>query len=111
MDRRSTRRYDLALPITAHMLLPRQLEAVPGTTRDISTRGVYFTTDHELLPGCEVDITYRLPSDVTQSVEVLIRARGKVVRTERKEEDPHKGIGVAAAIEKYQFVRAEPKAA
>ena len=111
MDRRSTRRYDLALPITVHILLPRQAGALSGTTRDISTRGVYFTTDDELLPGWEVDITYRLPSEVTQVVEVLIRARGKVVRTERKEEDPHKGIGAAAVIENYEFVRAEPKAA
>jgi len=101
----------LALPITVHMLLPGQAEAVSGKTRDISTRGVYFTTDHELLPGCEVDITYRLPSDVTHVVEVLVRARGKVVRTERKQEDAHEWIGVAAVIENYEFVRAEPKAA
>lgn len=107
MDRRLTRRYDLSLPITVRTPLPQPAEEVAGITRDISIQGVYFTTDHELLPGWEVDFTVRLPIEVTQVAEVFIRARGKVVRTEKKREDTHERVGVAAVIEKYELVRAK----
>jgi hypothetical protein len=107
-DRRSARRYDLSLPITVHKFLPQQAEALAGLTRDISIRGVYFTTDHELMPGWKVDFTLRLPAEITHGTEVFIRARGNVVRAEKKKEDSTERAGVAAVIEKYEVVRAKP---
>jgi hypothetical protein len=48
-----------------------------------------------------------LPPEITQGIAVLVRAQGHVIRTEKRQEDGTTRIGVAAAIEKYEIVRAE----
>lgn len=78
-----------------------------GKTRDISTRGVYFTVDDDLSAGAELDITLTLPSEVTRGSEVFIRAMGKVVRVDKKPENGNSRVGVAAVIERYEIVRTE----
>jgi PilZ domain len=108
VDRRSTRRYDVTLPITVDRYSPQTVESLVGKTRDLSIGGIYFTTGQELLPGREFDFTARFPATLTQGREVLIRARGKVVRTEKEKADDNERVGIAAVIEKYEFVLAEP---
>jgi len=79
-----------------------------GKTRDISTRGVYFTIDQDLAAGAELDITLTLPAQITRGTEVFVRAQGKVVRVEKKNHDGSLHLGVAAVIERYDIVRGEP---
>jgi hypothetical protein len=109
-ERRTARRYDLSLPVIIR--LPVENEASPrsGKTRDISTRGVYFTIDQDLGTGAELDITLTLPSEVTRGSEVFIRAMGKVVRVDRTPENGSSRVGVAAVIERYEIIRNEPPA-
>ena len=106
-ERRATRRYDLSLPVIIRIPLGRESESRNGRTRDISTRGVYFTLDQDLAPGSELDITLTLPAEITQGTEVFVRAQGKVVRVERKGENGHLHVGVAAVIERYDIIRGE----
>jgi hypothetical protein len=80
-----------------------------GKTRDISTRGVYFTIDRDLNAGAELDMTLTLPAEVTRGSEVLIRATGKVIRVERKVDFGSLRVGVAAVIEHYEIIRNEPQ--
>ena len=42
-ERRTARRYDLSLPVSVRLPINREPGAHDGQTRDISTRGVYFT--------------------------------------------------------------------
>jgi hypothetical protein len=74
--------------------------------RNVSIRGVYFTTDQEFTAGCELDLTFVLPGEMTEGPEVLVRARGRVMRVESEETTER--VGVAAIIEKYEIVRAKP---
>ncbi len=106
-ERRAARRYDLSLPVIIRVPPGRETEARNGRTRDISTRGVYFTLDQDLSPGSELDITLTLPAEITQGTEVFVRAQGKVVRVERKGEDGSLNVGVAAIIERYDIIRGE----
>jgi len=106
-ERRAARRYDLSLPVIIRVPMARESEARNGRTRDISTRGVYFTLDQDLSPGSELDITLTLPAEITQGTEVFVRAQGKVVRVERKGEDGNLNVGVAAVIERYDIIRGE----
>lgn len=108
MDRRSTRRYDLNLPIIVDKYSPQTAESLVGKTRDLSIRGIYFTAGQELLPGWEFDFTARFPAALTQGKEVSIRAHGKVVRVEKEKADDNERVGIAAVIEKYEFVLTEP---
>jgi hypothetical protein len=108
-ERRTARRYDLSLPVIIRIPVENESSARNGKTRDISTRGVYFTIDRDLSTGAELDMTLTLPAEVTRGSEVLIRATGKVIRVERKPDFGSLRIGVAAVIERYEIVRNEPQ--
>ena len=106
-ERRLARRYDLALPVVVHLPINKEIPH-NGQTRDISTRGVYFTLQKELAPGTELDFTLTLPAEITQGTEVFVKAHGRVVRVDR-DKDPEPvataSVGVAAVIERYDIIR------
>lgn len=107
-ERRMARRYDLSLPVNVRLPIDRETANQNGQTRDISTRGVYFTLQNELSPGAEVDFTLTLPPEITRGSEVLVRAHGRVVRIDKREgEEEFPSVGVAAVIERYDIIRGE----
>jgi PilZ domain len=106
-ERRTARRYDLSLPVIIRVPLETNPASRNGKTRDISTRGVYFLLDDDVSTGAELDLTMTLPAEITGGTEVFVRAIGKVVRVEKRAENGHGHIGVAAVIERYEIVRNE----
>jgi len=106
-ERRTARRYDLSLPVNVRLPINREPGSHSGQTRDISTRGVYFTLHKELAPGTELDFTLTLPAEITRGTEVFVRAHGRVVRIDRQDDQEHEGVGVAAVIERYDIIRGE----
>jgi hypothetical protein len=107
-ERRAARRYDLSLPVIIRVPIEKSDNARSGRTRDISTRGVYFTLEQDLESGTELDITLTLPAEITRGTEVFVRAQGRVIRVDRRHDDGTKNIGVAAVIERYDIIRGEP---
>ena len=105
-NRRSARRYDLCLPLTAHRLVA-QAEPFTGLTENISVGGVYFTTDQKLMPGWEIDVEFTLPAEITHDTDVFIQAQGKVIRVNEKKTEGTGRVGVATFIERYAILRAE----
>ena len=106
-ERRTTRRYDLSLPVFIRVPAEKQVDSQAGKTRDISTRGLYFVMDQDFQAGSELDITLTLPAEVTNGSEVFVRAMGKVLRVEPRIEDGNTRMGVAAVIERYDIVRGD----
>lgn len=106
-ERRTTRRYDLSLPVIVRAPTEQAVETQKGKTRDISPRGLYFVITQSLEAGSEIDITLTLPSEITHGTDVFVRALGKVVRVERRMEDDNTRMGVAAVIERYDIIRGE----
>ena len=106
-ERRTARRYDLSLPIIIRIPAEHHDDSQEGKTRDISTRGLYFVIEQDLEAGSELDITLTLPPEITHGTEVFVRALGKVVRVERRNEDGTARLGVAAVIERYDIIRGE----
>src|SRR5579872_6285327 len=106
-ERRMARRYDLSLPVSVRLPINREPGSHNGQTRDISTRGVYFTMQKDLAPGTEVDFTLTLPAEITRGTEVFVRAHGRVVRVDKRHDDEIPDIGVAAVIERYDIIRGE----
>ena len=106
-ERRMARRYDLSLPVNIRMPITREPKPHSGQTRDISTRGVYFMVKKDLAPGTEVDFTLTLPAEITRGTEVFVRAHGRVIRVDKRSDDDHETIGVAAVIERYDIIRGE----
>jgi hypothetical protein len=71
-------------------------------TRDISSGGVCFLSGTELEVGCRIEYMITLSGS---NPPVRIRCLGKVLRSEKPEEDaPYE---IAVTMERYSFVKAD----
>jgi|SRR5579863_2929076 hypothetical protein len=98
-DKRSTRRFDLRLPVsvTGESAPPQDAQ-----TRDVSARGVCFFVDSAIATGSGIDFTLTLPPEITLTESIRVRCRGKVVRVQ--DTAPDGKVAVAAVIEEYEFL-------
>ena len=78
-----------------------------GTTRDVSTRGVYLIIDQAVSRDADLDLTMVLPTGSPIDGSVFVRAAGRVVRVEEWSESGTRRNGVAAVIRRYEIVRTE----
>src|ERR1700682_6830844 len=99
-DRREARRFTMHLPLS---ILPweQKGQELPVDMRDVSYRGLYFFAGERFEAGREIAFVITLPQDMTKSGDVKIRCHGKVVRVDPRENG---NVGVAAKIERYEFV-------
>jgi len=106
-DRREARRFTMSLPM--RVLSPvAEARELGAETRDVSYRGLYFLADAKLKIGSEIDFVITLPEQVTQSNDVNIRCQGQIVRVESTENGR---VGIAARIDRYEFLPAAATAA
>ena len=102
IERRASRRFTMALPLTVFSSGPNGTVERRGQTRDVSFRGLYFIIDASFETGSEIEFILTLPKEITQASDVYIRCFGQIVRVEE-----HNGRrGVAARIERYEFLPA-----
>ena len=99
-DRREARRFTMTLPLR---VLPREAHGseLQAQTRDVSYRGLYFVVDASFEIGGEIEFVITLPQQVTQAGGVDIRCRGTIVRIDS---DPDGRRGIAAKIDRYEFL-------
>jgi len=99
-ERRLDHRYELPLPAVIKSVAQGGL--LQAKIHDISTYGVYFTTDQPLTVGLNFDLSLTLPKNVTHGSEVVVDARATVVRVDNiEDETEEKRFGIAASIRKY----------
>ncbi len=72
-------------------------------TRDVSARGAFFYLDVKLAEGTPVELTLTLPSEITLTESIRVRCKGKIVRVVESVDGSK--IGIAAAIEQYDFTQ------
>jgi len=99
-ERRSSRRFTMALPLTIRSSGPAGSVEHQGHTRDVSFRGLYFLADADYEAGSQIEFVLTLPKEITLAGDVNIRCFGQVVRVESAD-GRH---GVAARIERYEFL-------
>lgn len=106
-DRREARRFTMSLPLR---VLPREAQGseLQAQTRDVSYRGLYFVADTNFEIGGEIEFVITLPQQVTQAGGVDIHCRGTIVRVDSS---PNGRRGIAAKIERYEFLPASAPAA
>ena len=106
-DRREARRFLMSLPMR---VLPRETHSkeLRANTRDVSYRGLYFLSETKFDVGSQIEFVLTLPQKVSSSGEVDIRCRGQVVRVDA---GSNGRMGVAAKIERYEFLPANATAA
>lgn len=102
-DKRRARRFHMTLPVAVKVD-----EAGPQDkavhTRDVSSSGVYFEFSSPVDIGTAIEFVLTLPEQITKGSSVRIKCMGKVVRVDEAVGDGE-SIGVAATIERYEFVR------
>ncbi|HEX4076100.1 MAG TPA: PilZ domain-containing protein [Candidatus Acidoferrales bacterium] len=101
-ERRTSRRFLMRLPLTVRWTDETVVGEASTESREVSSRGVYFHLPKGLKSGSPVEIVMTLPHELTQAGPVRVRCLGRVLRSSPE----HSGeVGVAAAIERYEFMR------
>ena len=111
VERRAGQRFPYLLPISLHRA-ETSLDGV-GFTQDVSSRGIFLFTDAPIAEGDTVELTLRMPSEITLGEAMPVRCRGRVLRVERPAVTAHDlaavnraqtKIGVAVRLERYEYL-------
>jgi hypothetical protein len=82
------------------------LDEFATETQNVSARGVFFYLDRPVEPGSQIQVTLTFPPHITLTDSVRVRFTARVVRVE--DPLPASRVGIAAFIEEYEFLRANP---
>jgi hypothetical protein len=104
-ERRKARRYEVYLPLQVCMSIHRPAEFHTAQLRDISRSGIFFHSPVTLEPGAGIELTFALPTDRDRGASVLVRASAKALRVSELRGDLTPMFGVAATIDRIDFVR------
>jgi hypothetical protein len=111
VERRIGQRFAFNLPVAL-----RDITAATeglGFTQDLSSRGVFLFTDMALSEGAEIELTLKMPSEITLGENMPVRCRGRVLRVVRPADSawkpgilPDSGtkIGVAVCLKGYEYL-------
>src|ERR1035441_2566486 len=109
VERRVGQRFPYLLPLSLRQ--PAACLEGVGFTQDLSSRGVFFFTDAPLTAGAEIEITLRMPSEITLGESMPVRCRGRILRVIRPSatatSDSSRAeakIGVAVRLEGYEYL-------
>ena len=98
----------MRLPLTVRWTDESVVGEVATESREVSSRGIYFHLPKRLKSGSPVEIVMTLPHELTQAGPVRVRCLGRILRSTP---DTSGDVGVAAAIERYEFLRNNESAA
>jgi c-di-GMP-binding flagellar brake protein YcgR len=104
-DRRKAKRYSIYLPLQVYTTRKTSGECFAAQLRDISRLGVYFHSSVALEPGCSIELTFALSTEKDRTASVLVKASAKALRVSALNGDVPTMYGVAATIDRIDFVR------
>ena len=112
VERRAGQRFPYHLPVS--VCEPASGVEGLGFTQDLSSRGVFFLTDAALRESSEVQLTLKMPSEITLGESMRVRCSGRVLRVVRSgaahgQELPtdmqaEAKIGVAVRLDGYEYL-------
>lgn len=117
VERRVGQRFPYLLPVSFRQSSPC-VEGL-GFTQDLSSRGAFFFTDAPLTAGAEIELTLRMPSEITLGESMRVRCRGRILRVVNpaatSAQDSSRAaraqtkIGVAVRLEGYEYLSESPQ--
>ena len=112
VERRVGQRFPYLLPLSLRQ--PGTSIEGLGFTQDLSSRGVFFFTSAPLTEGSEIELTLRMPSEITLGESMPVRCRGRILRVIRPAASAapdssgaapcEAKIGVAVRFEGYDYL-------
>lgn len=103
-ERRSARRFRMQLPLSIRWAEGGTSGEALSTSKDVSSRGLSFVLPNPIGMGALVEIVMTLPHEVTQAGPVRVRCLGRILRSGAEQGSEFK---IAAAIDRYEFVRGQ----
>jgi len=95
-ERRTKRRFQIDQEVRYKMLYGQRIaETGVGRTMNISSGGVWFSTENMLTSGMPVELSMNWPVLLNDTCPMKLMIYGCVVRSN--------GMGAAVAIERYEF--------
>lgn len=104
-ERRKARRFEVYLPLQVSTSSKAGNEFYSAQLRDISRSGIYFHSSTAIAPDTAVELTFALPADRDRGSSVLVRASAKTLRASQLDEQTAPIYGIAAKIDRIDFVR------
>lgn len=119
VERRVGQRFAFNLPVSLREVATAA-EGL-GFTQDLSSRGAFLFTDMALREGVEIELTLRMPSEITLGENMRVRCRGTVLRVVKAEDkswilaatseaqsaetkSAETKIGVAVCLKGYEYL-------
>ncbi|HKT87235.1 MAG TPA: PilZ domain-containing protein [Candidatus Sulfotelmatobacter sp.] len=109
VERRVGQRFPYALPVS--LRVPATGSEAAGFTQDLSSRGVFFFTDLPLSEGAEIELTLKMPAEITLGESMPVRCRAHVLRVMRPMTQLNGSaaaetkIGVAVRLQSYEYLQ------
>jgi hypothetical protein len=107
VEQRRSQRFQLQLPLEI-MRMGASAVSLTGTTRNISSGGVLFTSDTAIQIGGAIE--YKVTLTDARGIRVNLRCIGKVLRQGKSSLNNESSLPylVAATLDRYEFLRDEP---
>jgi hypothetical protein len=93
VERRIGQRFPFNLPVSLHDV-STSAEGL-GFTQDVSSRGVFLFTVMPLAEGTEIELTLKMPSEITLGESMRVRCRGRVLRVVNAADNGWKPVSTA----------------
>lgn len=90
VERRIGQRFPFNVPVSLREV-STDAEGL-GFTQDLSSRGAFLFTDMFLTEGAEIELTLRMPSEITLGESMRVRCRGRVLRVIRAADNGWKSV-------------------
>ena len=100
VERRAAQRFSFHLPVSIK-IADSGVEGC-GFTEDISARGAFLYTQSLLKEGAGIELTLKMPSEITLADSMRVRCRGKVLRVVPSSSGDK--FGVAVHLEGYEYL-------
>jgi hypothetical protein len=101
VERRRAHRFELQSPLIVRWKDGDQVREALTVSEDVSSNGIYFILPEGIKDGTSVEVEITLPNQITLAGPVRVRCLGRI---QRCEPTPGSKSGMAAAIEKYEFL-------
>ena len=108
IERRAGQRFPYLLPLSLRQ--PGTSVEGVGFTQDLGSRGAFFFTEAPLTEGSEIELTLRMPSEITLGESMPVRCRGHSLAdrpatlTVRFFARGEPKLGVAVRLEGYEYL-------
>jgi hypothetical protein len=100
-ERRRAERFNVEVPVIVRWTDgtgPREARTI---TQNLSSGGMYFFLPEGIPDNTTVQVEMTLPAQITLGASVKVQCQGRIQRCELKSGEP---VGMATAIEKYEFL-------